>query len=218
MANTILILIADDHAMVRTALCERINREPDMEVVADVNSAEEAVTQAMQVHPDVVVLDVDMPGLVSFEAARRIRSRYPDTRVLFLSAFTHDRYIDQALAAEASGYVAKAEPLAVIIEAIRKVASGLTYYSPEVLSRIVFDASGSKLAKKGESRCATLSPREQEVLKYIAQGLSKKEIAATMGLSVKTVDGHCTKVMKKLGIHDRVVLARFAIREGFAEP
>ncbi len=217
MSKSISILLADDHALVRNSLGERLRAEPDMTVVGEVPDAEQAVEQAIQLHPDVVVLDIDMPGLLCFDAARTILSRCPETRVVFLSAFFHDRYIEQALAVRASAYITKGESLATIIEALRKVASGRSYYSPEVQSRIVVDDQGARLAEWGRTRASRLSARELEVLRYIAQGLAKKQIASLMHVSIQTVEVHSRNLMRKLDIHDRVELARFAIREGLAE-
>ncbi len=217
MTEPITLLLADDHELVRKALRDRFNLEEDMEVVADVGTADEAVTEAINHKPKVAVLDVDMPGQVAFDAAKTIMARCPETRVIFLSAFFHDRFIEQALTVEASGYVTKSEPLEIILSAIRSVVSGISYYSQDVQSRIVFDAGQARLASRPQTRVSTLSSRELEVLRYIAQGLSKKEIAATMHLSVKTIEVHATNLMNKLSIHDRVELARYAIREGLTE-
>lgn len=218
MSEAITLLLADDHELVRKALRDRFDLESDMEVLADVGTADDAVAMAIRHKPRVVVLDVDMPGQVAFDAAKIIMARCPDARVIFLSAFFHDRFIEQALSVEASGYVTKSEPLEVILHAIRSVVSGVSYYSQEVQSRIVFEAGAVRLASRPQTRISTLSARELEVLRYIAQGLSKKEIATTMHLSVKTIEVHATNLMNKLGIHDRVELARYAIREGLTEP
>lgn len=188
-----------------------------MSVVSEVGTADEAVSAAARLQPRVVLMDIDMPGRFTFEAGRTIGTRCPDTAIVFVSAFSHDRYIEQAIAIEAMGYVTKDEPLDKLIEAIRRVARGVAYYSPEIQSRIVVDPQGARLANQGQTRLSRLSPRETEVLRYLARGLSKKQIAGTMHLSVNTVVVHTTNIMKKLDIHDRVELARFAIREGLAE-
>jgi DNA-binding NarL/FixJ family response regulator len=211
------VLLVDDHALVRDTLAERLGQEPDLEVVGGACDAAEAMDLAFERRPDVVVMDVDMPGLACFEAARDIRSRLPKTRVLFLSAFSNDRYIEQALATKASGYITKNEPPQAVIEAIRAVYRGTVYFSPRVQARLTVDEANVTLAKPGDTRASTLTPRELEVLRYLARGMSKKEIAQTMHLSVKTVDTHSGNLMNKLDIHDRVELARFAIREGLAE-
>ena len=217
MKNGVTILLADDHAMVREMLKMRLTAEPGMAVVDTVSDAEQAVTQAVRLKPDIVLMDIDMPGLLCFDAAKTIASRCRRTRIIFVSAFFHDRYIEQALAVGASGYVTKAEPPDVLVKAIQTVASGAAYYSPEVQSRIVADADGPRLAESAHTRASTLTAREMEVLRYLARGLPKHKIAETMHLSTNTVNRHAYSLMNKLDIHDRVALTRFAIREGLAD-
>lgn len=217
MTATVRLLVVDDHALMREMLGERLARESGLEVIGAVGDAGAAVSEAVRLNPDIIIMDIDMPGLLCFEAARTIQSRCPDTRILFLSAFYNDRYIEQALKVEAAGYLTKGETPETIVQAIRTVAEGGSHFSPEVQDRIVVDARGTRLAEPKRSRVSTLTPRELEVLRYLARGLSQKEIASTMHLSVKTVHCHCTNLMTKLRIHDRVELARYAIREGLAE-
>jgi DNA-binding NarL/FixJ family response regulator len=214
----ISILLADDHALVRQTLRRWLEAEPDLRVVADVSDAQQAVEEALRCKPDIVVLDIDMPGLVSFDAARTIRAQHEKVRLIFLSAFFHDRYIEQALAVGASAYLSKSEPAEVVIQAIRSVAAGAAYFSPEVQARIVIDTDGARLRRASHSRASALTQRELQVLQYVARGLSKKEIATTLSLSERTVNCHTASLMAKLDIHDRVELARYAIREGLVEP
>ncbi len=217
MSRPISIMLVDDHAMVRGMLKTRLEADPDLRVVASVGQADEAVTQAILLKPDIVLMDIDMPGMLCFEATRTIHEHSPETRVIFLSAFFHDRYIEMAMAVQAWGYVTKSEPEESVSAAIHKVMSGVAYFSPEVQARIVVDARGARLARPTRSRVSTLTDREMEVLRYLARGLSKKEIARLMHLSVNTINRHTTSLMNRLDIHDRVELARFAIREGLAE-
>lgn len=217
LARPITVILADDHALVRSTLAAWLVATGDIEVVADVGDADAAVDAALAHRPDVIVLDIDMPGLQCFDAARAIKSRCPSTQIIFLSAFFHDRYIEDALAVEAAGYVTKGESPQTIVEAIRLAVSGGAYFSPEVKNRLVIDHGGVSLTSPNATRSSLLTSREIEVLRYVARGLAKKEIAGTMHLSVKTVDNHCTSIMNKLDIHDRVDLARYAIREGLAE-
>lgn len=211
------VLLVDDHALVRDSLSNWLRSEDDINVVASVGSADEAIAEALRFKPDIVLMDIDMPGLLCFDAAQVIRTRCPSTRILFLSAFFSDRYIEDALAAGASGYLTKGVAPEAVVKAVRDVAHGGVSFSPEVQQRLVIDSGGVRLGAATKTRVSTLTPRELEVLRYLARGLSKKEIAATMHLSVKTVDNHSASLMSKLDIHDRVELARFAIREGLAE-
>ncbi len=217
MSNRVSILLVDDHALVRTMLGDRLDDEPGIEVVGRMEDADQAVPEAIRLEPDIVLMDIDMPGRLCFEAVRAIQDRCPQVRIIFLSAFFHDRYIEQALAVMAAGYVTKGEPPETVIEAIHAVASGRSFFSADVQARLVVDPQGLRLAHKSRSRASTLTPKELEVLRYIARGLSQKEIAAATHRSKKTVHNHCTKLMTKLDIHDRVDLVRFAIREGLAE-
>lgn len=212
------ILLADDHALVRDSLAERLNREVDLQVVARVDTTDAAVETASQLRPDVVLMDINMPGTFAFKAARLILEAVRDIRLIFVSAFTNDIYIEQALAVDAHGYLTKREPVDRVIRGIREVMSGGISYSEEVQSRIVVDENRVRLnPRQAVSRISTLSQRELEVLSYLAKGKGKKEIALLTNLSVKTIDHHTTRLMKKLDIHDRVELTLFAIREGLAE-
>jgi DNA-binding NarL/FixJ family response regulator len=216
--RSISVLLADDHALLRNMLKERLSDEADIDVVAATASADEALHLAASTRPDVVLLDIEMPGLSPFEAAKKMAETCPETRVIFLSAFVLDSYIEQALAAKASGYLTKSEPPEIVAQAVRKVVGGTTCYSTQVLQRIVIDAAGVRLSDRARTRAELLTLREKEVLGYIAQGLPKKQISRTMDISVKTIEHHTAHIMDKLDIHDRVELARFAIREGLIEP
>jgi DNA-binding NarL/FixJ family response regulator len=217
MSSVTTVLLVDDHALVRDTLGRTLRDESDIRVVGTAGTAEQAVAEAGRLAPDIVLMDIDMPGVVSFDAASTIQSENPDTRVVFLSAFFNDRYIQQALAVRAWGYLVKNEPVAKIVDAIRRVKAGETYFSPEVQERLVMDGRFPTLAAPPATRVSRLTGRELELLKYLARGMGQKEIAYLLGLSINTVHRHVTSVMGKLDIHDRVELARFAIREGLAE-
>ncbi|MCH8147782.1 MAG: response regulator transcription factor [Planctomycetes bacterium] len=217
MNKPISILLVDDHTLMRRMLGDRLASEPDMQVVATADNADTAVAEAIRHRPDIVLMDIDMTGLSCFQVARTMHRQYPETCIIYLSAFFNDCYIEQALAVGAAGYLTKSEPPEAVMSAIRAVAAGGSYFSPEVQSRIVVDSHGTRLMEPNRSRASTLSNRELEVLRYLANGMSKKEVAQTMHISVKTVERHCCNLMEKLDIHDRVELTRFAIREGFAQ-
>ena len=215
MTSEISILLVDDHALLRETLRDRLDHEAGIRVVDTASNAADAISVAMDRKPDIVLMDIDMPGQSCFDAAKTIKRNQPKVSILFLSAFFHDRYIESALDAQASGYITKDEPPDVIVKAIRFAASEVAYFSPKVQSRIVVSETGVHLSDK--SRGSLLTARELEVLRYLARGLPKKEIAQIMHVSVKTVSRHTENLMEKLDIHDRVELARYAIREGLAE-
>lgn len=214
----IKILAVDDHAMVRDTLCDRLRREPDISVVGSASTADEAIEKTLSCNPDIIIMDIDMPGQICFDAAQTIMSLRPNVSIIFLSAYVQDRYIEQALGVKASGYITKDEAAETVLTAIREVASGGAYFSPDVQSRLIVEDESVRLANVAESPASVLTARECDVLRYIARGLSKKEIARIMHVSVKTVERHATNLMAKLDIHDRVELTRFAVREGFVDP
>jgi DNA-binding NarL/FixJ family response regulator len=217
MKDVISVLLADDHQMFREMLATRLNREPDIQAVRMASNAEDAIAEALRLNPDVVLMDVDMPGLICFDAAQTIQARCPEARIVFLSAFLNDQYIERAIAVKAMGYVVKNEPSEAVIKAVRSAAAGKGYFSRSVQSRIVVDSDGARLPRSKRSRVSTLTSREVEVLRYIARGMARREIAQLMHISVNTVRCHIANVMEKLDIHDRVELARLAVREGLAE-
>ena len=214
--DTVSVMLVDDHAMVRSALAKGISNEPGLRVIAEAADAEEALNLATTQCPDIVIMDIDMPGPICFDAARQMRETCPDLKVIFLSAFYHDHYVEEALAVKARGYLTKREPQEALMGAIHEVANGGVCFSAEVRDRLLVDTDGVKLVGE-HTRSSNLTRREVEVLRYLARGMSKKEIAAVIHRSVKTVENHCSNIMNKLDIHDRVGLTLYAIREGLAE-
>lgn len=216
--SEIKVLVVDNHILVREALCEWLRREEGLAVVGTAAAADAAIARAVECRPDVILMDIDMPGMSCFDAGQRITALRPDIRIVYLSAFVTDRLIDQALQAKAGGYLTTSDPPETLIRAIREVVSGGAYFSEKVRSRIVNGARGPKLAREPRSRASTVTCRELQILEYLARGLAKKQIARILSISVKTVDRHAVNLMAKLDIHDRVELARFAIREGLVGP
>lgn len=212
------ILLVDDHALLRDSVAFRLQQEEDFQVVGVAGSAADAVAMVAECRPDIILMDIDMPGLSCFEAVGEIRILWPTARVVFLSAFFHDGYIEEVLRVEGRGYLTKNDSPDTLICAIRAVRSGEVYFSPDVRSRLVVDDQGVQLAASSRTRMGTLSRREMDILRYVAKGLAKKQIAAMTRVSVKTVESHVQHLMNKLDLHDRVALTRFAIREGIAEP
>lgn len=210
-AGSITVVVADDHALIRSALVGVLNATPDIRVLGEASTMEEAHAETLSRSPRVLVLDVDMPGKDAFQLVTELRRERPTTDVLVLSGSVQDRLIQSARQVGAKGYVAKIDRTDAVIDAIRAIAKGQSYFSSTVQTRIVpEDAKRAAGATKGER----LSDRELEVLRYVGRGFAKKQIAEMMNISVKTVDKHVTTVMDKLDIHDRVELARYAIREG----
>jgi DNA-binding NarL/FixJ family response regulator len=211
----IRILLADDHQILRQGLRRLLSSERDFEVVAEASDGRSAVDLAEKLFPNVVVMDVAMPGLNGIEATRQIVERVPGTRVIALSAHPERKLISEILRAGGSGYLLKESAFEELSEAIRTAACKKVYLSPQAASEIVDDYV--HLSKNpGLSVFDALSPREREVLQLIAEGQSTKEIARTLKVSVKTVETHRRQLMNKLELYSVAELTRYAIREGLA--
>jgi DNA-binding NarL/FixJ family response regulator len=208
------ILIADDHGIVRGGLKLLLDRQPDMEVVAEAGDGVDALETALAVRPDVCVLDVQMPRMTGLQAAREIRAHAPDIGVLILSMHDDQRYVFEALKAGAQGYVLKREADQDLVNAVRAVARGEPFLTNAAESSLVREWMDDESTGPREP----LSPREQEVVKLIAEAFTNKEIAETLHLAEKTVESHRANVLRKLGMRDRVELVRYAIRRGLVEP
>ena len=209
----IRVLIADDHGIVRSGLRMLIDRQSDMQVVAEADDGVNALELTQAEHPDVAVLDVSMPRMTGLQAAREIRSHSPDTRVLMLSMHDDERYFFEGLEAGAAGYVLKRAADTDLIDAVRVVAGGGTFLSGE--------AQASLMREWKEGRAEPddpLTPRELEVVKLIAEAFTNRQIAETLSVSEKTVESHRSNLLAKLGMRDRVELVRYAIRRGLVEP
>jgi DNA-binding NarL/FixJ family response regulator len=187
--------------------------EPDMQVVGEAASASDAVAQCQNLSPDIILMDVGMPGLSSFEAARQIRRATPQTRVVFLTMYDDEDYLSEAMQVGAAGYVLKDCPSAQLLAAIRDVHQGGSYLSPKMLSQLVHDFRSRGHGEERVSRSSSLTPREREILKLIAEGLSVKEVASFLDLSVKTVEAHKFNLMRKLDIHNKAQLVQYAIQK-----
>src|SRR5436190_4379844 len=203
-------LIVDDHTLFREGLRRVLESEADLEVVGDVRDAAEAIEETRRLSPDVVLMDIGMPGLSSFEASRRITREMPGRRVIFLTMYEDEEYMLQCLDAGASGYILKDAPAPRLIGAVRDVNAGRTYLSPQVLGKLVDDF---RSRSTGLARGSTLTPREREVIKMLAEGNSVRQIAGILGLSVKTVEAHKFNLMRKLNIHNKAQLVTYAIQK-----
>ena len=213
--SPISVLVADDHALIRSALVAVLNATDDIRVVGEAANAADAVELAHKLSPTIVILDVEMPGVDAFHAASHIRQLRPNTAIVFLTASDQDRAIEQAIKVGALGYIVKSDDPSGIPGAMRAVARGEHYFSPRAAERVRGGVGEIRKRKITGTRGAGLSDREVEVLRYVGKGYAKKQIAEMLGISVKTVDKHVTSVMEKLDIHDRVELALYAVREGF---
>jgi two-component system response regulator NreC len=218
MFRKLRILCVDDHAFLVDGLKARFSLEQDLDVIGRLSSAETLVTEAMRLKPDVVLLDIEMPGPDPFEAADDLRRRCPETKVVMLSAYIRDHYLSAALKAGVWGYFSKSDDPDAIVEGLRKVAKGEFVMGPKVAERCKPVKPGRKKdTEPPKSKLETLTGREQEVLRLIGRGMSRTQIAETIHRSPKTVDGHRERIMAKLDIHSGPELVRFAIREGVSE-
>ncbi len=214
MDSSIRILIADDHGIVRTGIRLLLERQPGLSVVGEAADGVEAIEQALALRPNLCILDVGMPRMTGLQAARAIRSHLTDARVLMLSMHDDDRYLFEALKAGASGYVLKREADQDLVGAVRAVGRGeafLTNAAERSLIRQWMDEGA-------EGPAVPLTPREEEVVKLIAEAHTNTQIAEILHLSEKTVESHRANVLRKLGMRDRVELVRYAIRRGLVEP
>ena len=207
-------LLTDDHTLFRQGVRRLLETESsDFEVVGEASDAGQAVEKAKELRPDVVLMDIGMPGLSSFEAARHIRKNRPETKILFLTMYEDEDYLVQCLEAGAAGYVLKDTAAPQLLTAVRDVYKGGKYLSSQVLGKLVEDFRSRVRDTKMRPRMSTLTPREREILKFLAEGNSVKEIAVILGLSVKTVEAHKFNLMRKLDIHNKAQLVTYAIQK-----
>ncbi|WP_435017496.1 response regulator [Tundrisphaera sp. TA3] len=214
MGPKLRIVLADDHHIVRAGLRSLIEAHPGLEVVGEAADGESACRLAARLEPDMAVLDISMPVLGGPEATRRIKLRSPGIKVLILTVHEDRSYLQQALQAGASGYLLKRAAADDLIHAIHAVARGGTYLDPNLAGKILGGNAG-RLPRPGEDPAPALSDREEEVLRLISRGLSNKEIAARLDLSIKTVETHRARGMEKLGIAGRAGIVAHAIRSGW---
>jgi len=214
----ISVLLADDHMILREGLKKLLEAEHDITVVGEASTGREAVTMTRNLRPDVIVMDIAMPLLNGLEATRQIRHADPAARIVILSAHSDDAYVESATAAGAAGYLIKQTSAHFLSEAIREIMKGNTFRSPAVSKRTQKRRQES-LDREGllKRNVARLSSRETEVIQLIAEGEANKQIAAELGISIKTVEKHRDHVMRKLDIHDTAGLTRYAIANGIIE-
>lgn len=211
------VLLADDHALVRSGLRMILDAEPDLTVVAEAANGHEAVQQAGAVPIDLAILDIAMPRMTGIQAAREINRNTPGVRILMLSMYDNEQYFFESLRVGASGYVLKSVADRDLLEACRATLRGEPYLYPGAVNSLIRE--WLQRADRDEPVPQTLlTPREEEIVKLVAEGYSSREIAGDLVISVKTVDRHRANILQKLGLRDRLALTRYAIRAGLIEP
>jgi two-component system response regulator NreC len=211
--NPIRVLIVDDHAVVRSGLRRVLDAEDDIEAVAEAPSAERAVFEALEHRPDVVLMDVVMPGKSGIEGMPALLQAVPDVKVLILSMQDDPRYVHEAFEAGASGYVLKEAADTDVVGAVRAVAAGERYVHPALGARLV----AAEAAERRRAEEDPLSEREREVLRLLALGHTNQEIAGLLYISVRTAETHRAHIMQKLGLSNRAELVRYALEQGLLD-
>ena len=216
MKSPVRILIADDHTILRAGIRSLLDMVPDFEVVGEADNGKDAIYLAGQLKPDLLLSDLSMPKTNGTEAIQRIKSRYPDIKILVLTVHKTEEYVHAALKAGANGYVLKDDTSDELINAIQNVAAGKTYLSPGICNKVVM----GYLADPGKENISTsmdlLTTREREVMKLIAEGHRNKDVADYLSISLKTVEKHRSNMMKKLDLHSASDITSFAIKNGLA--
>jgi DNA-binding NarL/FixJ family response regulator len=214
----ITVLLAEDHAIVRQGLCSLLKTDGQFTILGEAQTGRVAVELAQTLKPDVILMDIAMPGLNGLEASRQILTTNPAARIIILSAHSDDEYIKLASAAGVAGFLEKQTSADILTKAIREVAQGNKFYSPAITKRLASIKSHS-LARDGlpKASSARLTSRETEVLQLVAEGSANKQVAAALGISIKTVEKHRQHLMDKLDIHDTAGLTRHAITAGIIE-
>ena len=214
---TIRVVVVDDHTLVRQGIVGLLASQSDIEVVGQAGNAREAMTVIASVAPDVVLMDIAMPGQSGLDATREIRDRFPAVQVLVVTIHDREDYLFQALRAGAAGYVLKGAEVHDLLEAVRTAQRGEVYLFPSVTKKLVADYLRRSQAGEDRTTYDGLSDREREVLGLIAQGLTTNAIAATLFLSPHTVQSHRDHIMAKLGLHSKAALIKYAIAHGLIE-
>jgi len=212
----IKVLVADDHTILRQGIKALLENQEGIEVVGEAKDGREAIKVTEELLPDVIMMDIAMPGLNGLEATRRIKKKFPKMKVLVLTMYANEEYIFQILNAGANGYLVKETAFQDLISAIKAVYRGESFMSPSISKKVVNGYIQHAREDKKKS-CEVLTPREREVLQLIAEGNSSKKIAAALFISPKTVETHRTHIMDKLNIHNRSGLIKYAIRKGMVD-
>jgi len=213
VAKTIRCVIADDHEMLRYGVRRLLEDAPDFAVVGEAGDAAEALKLVLEHRPDLLLLDISMPGMSSFETGRLIEEHCAGTRIVYLTMHEDQEYVRQALRSGASGYLLKDTPASLLLGALREVHRGERSLSPRIQTKLKDDAILRNQAARVPLRRSTLTLREREVMKLLAEGNTVKKVAAVLGVSVKTVEAHKFNLMRKLDIHNKAQLVTVAIQK-----
>ncbi len=218
LTQSFKIAIIDEHPMFVEALTQRIGQSDEMDVAFTAEDSETGLRLALEHQPDLVLIAMDIPGRGVFTLADELARRLPAARVVFLADVVTDVFLDEALRLDAAGFLLTSDPVERLIDSIRAACQGGTAFSDAVTDRLEYDPETKKYAAKVTSYLSTLTSRQTAVLRHLVRGESVKEVSRTMALSERAIESHKYRIMRKLGIHDRVELARYAIREGLAIP
>lgn len=218
MADTIRILLADDHTIVRQGLARLLEEQPNIKVVGEATNGQVAVEEALEQKPDIVILDIAMPRMNGIEAAKRIRKALPATKILILSMYSHEHYIHELLETGISGYLLKDASGRDILQAIHAAIKDETYLSPGISKKLVDTYLSPQKTAPIADRYKQLSNREREVFQLIAEGHSTRQISEMLCVSISTVKSHRANIMEKLGIDTQVRLVHAAIQLGLVDP
>jgi len=214
----IRVVLADDHHLVRKGFRALLSQEPDIEVVGEAADGREAMLLVERLHPDVLVMDLEMPGMSGLEAARQLKRRRSPVRVLVLTVHREVQHILRVLRAGVAGYILKDDAVSELVEGIRTVCQGEVFLSPPVSTRVVVSLLDRVAEEELTSPLDLLTEREREVLQLIAEGQARREIARRLCISPKTVDTHRSNLMRKLGARDNATLVRLAVQYGLVSP
>ena len=210
----IRVIVADDHTILREGVCSLLALQDDIEVVGEASDGVEALELLGKAAVDVVIMDMVMPRMNGLEATREIKRRWPGVKILILSMYDDDAYVQQVIQAGASGYVLKRVATEDLVQAIREVHSGASFLYPPIAAKLIDDYRRVISGDAPPGTVGVLTPREQEVLRLIAEGNTNQDIADILGLSRKTVESHRGNIMRKLQLHDVTDLVKYAIRKG----
>jgi len=212
--HKIKVLVVDDHTIVREGICALFGLSPEIEVAGEACNGQEAIEKIKEIRPDVVLMDIAMPVMDGLEATRRILQVFPDAKILALSQHNDREYVLQIIEAGARGFISKTVASSDLVRGIHSVYHGDSFLSPSVARYLVEDIQRESAGKKRLDPYEQLTEREKEVLKLLAEGHTALEIAEILVISPKTVEGHKTRLMTKLDLHNRVELVKFALRKG----